>query len=116
MAKITPSALTAILLFFSIHLSAQRGASNETTEDKLRKLETVHKHVFNLPYEYEFIRETVMGEVEQMRSKVAPNFPKKDPESNENRRELFKAWVERNPEELERYIAEVKAITLKYAK
>ena len=104
-----------LVLFYTQNVFSQREEGVATFEDKYRKLEYTHKHVFSLPYDYDFIRNTVMGEVERNRKRVAPHFPRREDVEPGKGKALFEEWITNYPQEFEDYIAMVKEVTLKYA-
>ena len=84
-------------------------------EDKLVALEQVHKRVYSLPYEYDYIRGTIMAEAEAKRIEIAPNFPKReDLSEGGDYSDLFISWVSTYPEEYDRYILYIQELIKKY--
>jgi hypothetical protein len=75
----------------------------------MAELTRVHKAVFQLPFEYEYIKGTLMAEIEAKRKEIAPNYPAREV-TGDNQEMVyahFEKWSAEHPEEFLAYIAYV---------
>lgn len=73
------------------------------------ELARVHREVFQLSFDYEYVKKTLMPEIEAKRKVIAPHYPSRettgdDPELVKN---AFRAWYKSYPQESKDYIAYV---------
>lgn len=73
----------------------------------MSELARVHKALYALPYDYEYIRETLMPEVVKMRSQVSPHYPNRSDfgEDQEEAMRQFRNWYETYPGEWKAYVS-----------
>jgi len=78
------------------------GFNNMMTE-----LTRVHKAVYSLPFEYDYIKNTLMVEVEAKKLEIAPHFPNRSSYGDNTAlgHQLFKEWYLTYPSECSAYIA-----------
>lgn len=72
----------------------------------MSELSRVHKEVFDLPFSYEYIKGTLMVEIEAKRKLIAPNYPSREVtgDNQELALEKFKEWYAAHPQEFTDYI------------
>lgn len=104
-----------LVLLFSATLEAQNNSQTTPTRN-LQRIQEAHKGLFNLPYEYNYIKDVIMAEVIEARSAVAPHFPSRN-QTGEDQDKIntnFQYWIENYPKEYDSYINRVHEITRKY--
>jgi hypothetical protein len=87
-------------------------------DNMMSELSRVHQAIFALPYEYEYIKNTLMPEVVTKRLEIAPHWPDRSlfGDDSELGRQLFKEWFLTYPGESSAYIAFVDQFVKQHAK
>ena len=85
----------------------QERPAGTSFDNMMSNIQRVHRAVFNLPYEYEYIKNTLMPQIEAKRAEIAPHWPGRElyGEDQQKGNALFKSWYEQYPHESTAYIA-----------
>lgn len=72
----------------------------------LSELGRVHKLLFQLPYEYEYIKSVIMPEIEKQRLLVAPHYPSRNETGDDQNlvMKAFRFWFDNYKQECYDYI------------
>jgi hypothetical protein len=89
----------------------------KSTEDKIEDIQNLHRNIYNLPFDRDYIIGTIMVEVQHKRSEVAPHFPSREQTGTDETlvNSAFKNWIENYPAEYTNYIQETQLIIRKYS-
>ena len=77
-----------------------------TFDEMMENLQRVHRMVYKLPYEYDYIKNTLMTQIEAERKKIAPHYPdrKNTGTDHEIINKHFQDWYTNYPDESVAYI------------
>jgi hypothetical protein len=86
-------------------------------DNMMSELARVHQAVFALPYEYDYIKNTLMAEVVTKRAELAPHWPDRASFGDDTAlgQQLFKEWFLTYPGESTAYIAFVDQFVKQHA-
>ncbi|HET6244784.1 MAG: hypothetical protein H0V01_01190 [Bacteroidetes bacterium] len=87
-----------------------------SVEEKMDQLQKVHKEIFQLPHDFDYIKSTIMGEFNAYRAIHAPNFPVRENLGNDQKKIdlAFKHWISSYPMEYKLCIIKGFEIIRKY--
>lgn len=98
--------MISLLLLLGVASVSFSQQSYPEYEEMKSSLSTLHHAVFDLPYDYEYIKVTLMGEIEQKRKEIAPHFPDRSQTGSDADLidEAFRSWYALYPDEAMAYI------------
>lgn len=80
--------------------------SQSEFEYMMSELQRVHKALYSLPYNYDYIKENLVVQVEAKKKEIAPHFPNRSDYGTDHEKgnQLFKEWYSTYPSEWRSYI------------
>lgn len=115
-ASICVSATAVIPTFHEVDV-IQQDRTEIAFDHMMSEIARVHKAVFALPYEYDYIKNTLMSEVATKRLEIAPHWPDRSVygDDTELAKQLFKEWFLTYPIESSAYIAYVDQFVIEHS-
>ncbi|MEX1190339.1 MAG: hypothetical protein WEA99_00105 [Brumimicrobium sp.] len=90
-------------IFFLISL-ASFSQDTSTSEQRAKHLSALHKNLFSLEDNSDDVINEILPLIEDSRTELAPNYPKRPIQEHSTFNELIINWIENYPEEANNYI------------
>jgi len=106
------------VISIDVEPSINQDRSEIAFNNMMNELARVHREVFALPYDYEYIKGTLMVQIEKKRLEIAPHYPSREVTGTDQSKVMseFKSWYENYPQEFIDYVNYVEQFIQKHKK
>lgn len=103
--------VTVLTSSFESSFSPPQDRQQVAFENMIKELRNLHGQIFNLPYSADFIRNTIIPEVNAQRLTIAPHYPERSAygDDGELAHNMLREWFETYPQECTSYIEYLKS-------